>query len=259
MPFGGFTLLLSLEGALLAFGENSGGQLGLGHKNEQWKPVEVPWNGPQPVQVDWGEKHSLVLDAEGGVWEAGRSRSSASILTFQKVPELPCVSLVAAGHSHSATIDTEGGLWVWTSLTDLSWASSLPKRVETLPPLVKVACGLNSLVAEAEEGLWVLGRNREGQLGLGHTTSALQPTRVQVEDLSEGPLRCLTASGRGVILVDSQGGVFSSGNNSSGQLGRSGDRSKLQRISNIPSMLSASCGWVHTICLDEKEIGRAHV
>ena len=64
--------------------------------------------------------------------------------------------------------------------------------MERLPPLIKVACGNRFLVVEAEEGgLWVLGDNEEGQLGLGHTNDALQPTQVQVEELSEGSLRCL--------------------------------------------------------------------
>ena len=36
------TLLLSLEGALLAFGHNRGGLLGLGHENDQITPAMVP-------------------------------------------------------------------------------------------------------------------------------------------------------------------------------------------------------------------------
>ena len=252
MPFGSHTLLLSLEGGLLAFGRNNDGQLGLGHKNDQWKPVKVPWSGTEPVQVDWGDAHSLVLDAEGGVWEAGSSPSSSPSLTFQRILGLPCIALVAAGPSHSASIDTEGGLWVWTRKDSLSWACSLPQRVEGLPAIIKVACGCNFLVAEAEEGLWVLGNNYKGQLGLGHTNSALQPTLVQVEDLSEGPLRCLAALSEGVIFIDSQGGVFSAGDNYNGQLGRSPSSvNKLQRVSNIPPMLSVSCGYGHTLCLDE--------
>ena len=218
MPFGNHTILLSLEGDLWAFGYNSEGQLGLGHNSERLE--KVPWKGPQPVQVDWGVFHSLVLDAEGGVWQAGTSRFSTSPLTFERVPEVPPMALVAAGISHSAALDTEGGLWVWTCKDDLSWALSLPQRVEGLPPLLKVACGFNFLVAEAEEGLWVLGDNSKGQLGLGHTNSALQPTLIQVEELSEGPLRCLAALYQGVMIVDSQGGVFSS-------------ETKLQRINNI--------------------------
>ena len=102
------------------------------------------------------------------------------------------------------------------------------------------------------EGLWVLGDNDKGQLGLGHTNSTLQPTLVQVKGLSEGSLRCLAALREGVMIVDSQGGVFSSGNNYSGQLGRSsGDETKLQRIKNIPPMLGVSCGTYHNLALDE--------
>ena len=252
MPAGFHTLLLSLEGDLFAFGCNTEGQLGLGHKNNQLEPAKVPWNGPQPVQVDWGLQHSLVLDAEGGVWEAGPSPSPLSSLIFHQVPELRSITLVAAGSAHSAALDTEGGLWVWTSKTDLSWACSLPQRLEGLPPLIKVACGFNFLVAEAEEGLWVLGDNSKGQLGLGHTKSALQPTLFQLVERSEGPLRCLAALSKGVILIDGQGSVFSAGENSLCQLGRpSGQVSKLQRIINIPPMLMVSCGFAHTLSLDE--------
>ena len=85
MPFGNHTLLLSLEGGLWAFGENSGGQLGLGHTENQVQPMEVPWDGAEPVQVDWGYEHSLVLDAEGVVWEAGVPNPSFRGQTFQQV------------------------------------------------------------------------------------------------------------------------------------------------------------------------------
>ena len=40
--------------------------------------------------------------------------------------------------------------------------------------------------------------------------------------------------------------------NSRGQLGRSsGDVKRILRISNIPPMLTASCGGYHTLCLDD--------
>ena len=55
-----------------------------------------------------------------------------------------------------------------------------------------------------------------------------------------------------MILTDSDGAVFSAGNNTVGQLGCSnGDRSKFQRISNIPPMLAVSCGHWHTLALDQ--------
>ena len=71
MPKGDYhTLLLTLEGGLLAFGDNTHGQLGLGHEGMESKPpVKFPWHGPQPVQVVWGMANSL-LDAEGRMSQA---------------------------------------------------------------------------------------------------------------------------------------------------------------------------------------------
>ena len=84
MALGDHTLLLSCDGSLWTFGCNSQGQLGLGHKANLASPAKVPGRGPRPVQVDWGDEHSL--DEEGGVWEAGLARLSSPSLTFERVP-----------------------------------------------------------------------------------------------------------------------------------------------------------------------------
>ena len=257
MPFGQHTLLLSLEGDLFAFGCNDEGQLGLGHEIDQLEPVKVPWNGPQPVQVDCGCESSLVLDAEGGVWDAGNSRAASSSLTFQRISELPQITMIAAGsNTISAALDIDGGVWVWTNDADSPWAKGVPKQVKGFPPLTKLACGDDFIVAEGQGGLWVFGDNTYGQLGLGHTDYIHQPTLVQVEELSEGPLRCLATQGDGVILIDSEGSVFSAGRNSTGQLGRPSELedvedSKLLRIRDIPPMLRVSCGHNHALSMDE--------
>ena len=61
---------------------------------------------------------------------------------------------------------------MWTSETNLPWASSLPHRVQGIPPMIKVACGSSVLVAEAEEGtLWALGDNFYGQLASATPTA----------------------------------------------------------------------------------------
>ena len=57
-----------------------------------------------------------------------------------------------------------------------------------------------------------------------------------------------------MIIVDSQGGVFSSGYNYNGQLGRAcGERmsSKLMPIENIPPMVEVTCGYLHSLSMDE--------
>ena len=253
MPFGNHTLLLDLEGELWAFGANSFGQLGVGSKDKVCVPTKVSWNGPKPVQVDGGLVHSLVLDEEGGVWEAGRSRAAPYPTTFQLVTDLPPVSRVAAGYCHSAAVDINGALWVWTNAqTDLQWASCTLTRVEGLPPVQKVVCGRNFLLAEAQEGgFWVLGDNPDGQLGLGHIIRVQQPTQVDMEELFIGPARCLAAFLDGIVIIDSQGTVFTAGSNTSGQIGRGGSNATFQHVQGIPPMIAASCGSLHGLCLDE--------
>ena len=105
----------------------------------------------------------------------------------------------------------------------------------------------------------VLGNNSYGQLGLGHTDTACKPTLVQVEELSEGPLRCLVALPKGVTIVDSQGGVFSAGichikaapSQTTPFSIRRRMRYLFQRAKNIPPMLGISCGDHHTLAQDE--------
>ena len=170
---------------------------------------------------------------------------------FRRVVELPPIACVAAGCFHSAALDRTGALWVWTSKQSLSWASSAPQRVEDLPPLIKIACGHDFLMGEAAEGLWALGDNTSGQLGLGHTDKVLIPTLVSVKELSEGPLRCLSALSKSCLLVDCQGSMYSAGNNSDGELGRLGEGSVFSLVTHVPPVLIAACGFSHTLALDE--------
>jgi alpha-tubulin suppressor-like RCC1 family protein len=159
--------------------------------------------------------------------------------------------LVGAGYQHSAGLDREGGLWVWTNKSSLSWASSVPKHVQGLPPLFNVACGEDFIVMEAEEGLWVLGNNESGQLGLGHTETALIPSLVPIFDRSKGPLRCLLAANRGIVLIDSEGSLWTTGQSCVGDADQLGKSNTFQRVPDVPPMIRGSCGREHTHSLDE--------
>ena len=256
MPFGNHTLLLSLEG-LLAFGHNDEGQLGLGDTKNRRVPTKVPWKGLRVVQVVCGKSFSLALDQNGGVWEAGKSiASESSNLTFQKAPDrvgvFPPIARLAAGPNLCAALDRDGHLWGRISdYNPPDLFGSHTSKLEGFPLLLKVACGYNYFVGEAREGgIWVVGANKTGQLGLGHTECVRQPTSVLVEGLSKGPLRCLDSLNHSVLLIDSEGTVWTAGSNEYGQLGRSGNEFVFQKLSNLPPMLLASCGSSYTLALD---------
>ena len=238
MPHGFHTLLLSVDGGLLAFGRNSSAQLGLGHSDTLPGPQKVPWNGARPVQAAWGYDFSLVLDEEGSVWETGKSRTAAGTSLFQRVQELPPITAVTAGYSLCAALDTNGGVWMWTKDSSFPWACSSPQRLEGFPPLLKVSCGHKFLVAESqEEGLWVLG------------AKSLGPTQVKVNGVSDGPFRSLEASSNSIVILDSKGVLWSSGN-FLGLTRVSGFQ--FHPIEEIPPMVAHSCGYYHALALDEK-------
>ena len=242
----------------MAFGYNWGGQLGLGHKEDQKEPALVPWSGPRPVQVDWGYHHSLVLDEEGGVWAAGVHQGPSFVLSFERVAAIPLVTQVAAGYDHSAALDVDGALWMWTNRSSLLGWFPTPQRVEGFPLLQRVACGRQFIVAEAEEGgLWVLGDNCKGQLGLGHTFKASMPTLVKIKEPLDGSLRCLAALHSGILVVDAKGALWTAGCTVDAQVRQSGDGLEFQRIEGVPPLVRAACGHQHSLALDE--VGRVWV
>ncbi|EOX93638.1 hypothetical protein QUC31_004212 [Theobroma cacao] len=110
-----------------------------------------------------------------------------------RIPGLPSdITSISAGHYHSLAIDSRGGLWAWGRNQEAqlgrdplaprdSWND--PKRVEGLG-LVNVCAAFASGVVSAAVGddgsVWVWGKSKRGQLGLGKgITEAVVPRRVE--------------------------------------------------------------------------------
>ena len=239
MPYGYHTILLSTQG-LLAFG---GKFQPKPDPPESPKSPEVSWDGPRLVKVDWGRSHSLLLDEEGGVWEAGTPGKVYG--PFCKIPDLPVICDIAAGYDTSAALDTDGGLWAWGRQSECGWVSPSPKLLLGLPSVTKVACGSGALIAEASNGtLWIM-RPQEDKPKCSST-----PIPVHIEGRSPGPLRMLCALFNGIVLVDSEGTVFESKSYSDEQyppVGASG----FTKVENVPRMLSGSSGTYNLYLVDE--------
>ena len=233
MPFGYHTLLLSEDG-LLAFG---GKPQQNGDEKMPDVPHQVPWVGPPVEKVDWGRLHSLVLDSQGGVWEAGTSGIENSSFTsnFRQVEGLPQISQIAAGYDHSAAIDMEGGLWTWSG-RDLHHPN-IPKRMSYPSKISKVAGSWGELIFQGvDDTLWH-ARPIVGEMTL---------SPILVEGRSKGPLRSLCFLLDDALLVDSEGSAFLY--KSSHILGH--ERFKFRKL-EIPPMVEASSGSTVFLLLDE--------
>eukprot|EP01125_Pyxidicula_operculata_P011631 TRINITY_DN3812_c0_g2_i2.p1 TRINITY_DN3812_c0_g2~~TRINITY_DN3812_c0_g2_i2.p1 ORF type:complete len:2464 (-),score=554.47 TRINITY_DN3812_c0_g2_i2:160-7446(-) len=143
---GYFTLVVTDEGKLFSFGENSYGQLGLGHRENQNRPqLVVGLAHKKVVDISCGMFHSLALTDEGQLYAWGRNKHGQLGL--------------------GTTVDHDSPHLV-------SFFSS--KKV------VKMSCGLNyTMVMTDTNQLFAFGNNTHGQLGLSNTHMQPTPQLVQ--------------------------------------------------------------------------------
>lgn len=115
----------------------------------------------------------------------------------------------------------------------------LPFEENHPPSFTTAAIGRNfSLLLSATGNLYSVGTGAFGELGLGHRTQVSVPTKI--DSLIRFKIVDVAAAEFHWLAVDATGGVFSCGNNSSGQLGLAHSESV-----NIPSRVTAL--WPHPI------------
>uniref|UniRef100_A0A6B2KW11 Protein kinase domain-containing protein n=1 Tax=Arcella intermedia TaxID=1963864 RepID=A0A6B2KW11_9EUKA len=138
---GRFAMLITDEGQLYGFGENSFGQLGLACKETQFRPRLVAAFGEKKVvDVECGLYHTMVLTDNGQLYSFGSNSYGQLGL--------------------GTTFDHDSPQLV-------SFFSN--KKIK------KLCCGLQStIIITEDEQVFAFGNNNNGQLGLGNTH--IQPT-----------------------------------------------------------------------------------
>ncbi|GMH08729.1 hypothetical protein Nepgr_010569 [Nepenthes gracilis] len=163
-----------------------------------------------------------------------------------RIPGLPPNILsVSAGHYHSLAVTSGGELWAWgrnnegqlgRGLTAARDSCIEPKRVEGLTNVrVRAAFGSGVIsVAIGDDGsLWVWGRSKRGQLGLGKgIIGATVPSRVEVlagEEISKVSL------GWGHTLAQTvDGKLYGWGYSADGRLGQLGGTLESSPLDSLP-------------------------
>ncbi|KAM7492452.1 hypothetical protein LguiA_035373 [Lonicera macranthoides] len=174
------------------------------------------------------------------------------------VPGLPSdVSSVAAGHYHSLAVTSQGQLWAWGRNNESQLARPLlspretwhePKRVEGLNQVsVKsaFASGVISTALGVDGSLWVWGKSKRGQLGLGKgITDAVLPSRV--EALAEEEIVKVSLGWGHALALTKDGKLFGWGYSADGRLGKIGETSETSplesnaRTAKMPKQSSRS-------------------
>lgn len=103
-----------------------------------------------------------------------------------------------------------GTMLVGTGTTAFGWTDS------RIPPPLPIAAGSTHTLFQRPNGkLYVWGDNSYGQLGLGNTTSKVNPTLA-----SFGGALTIAAGSQFSMAIDAQGALYTWGRNTEGQLGQ---------------------------------------
>ncbi|KAK9788155.1 hypothetical protein WJX73_000527 [Symbiochloris irregularis] len=232
------TCAVTDSGALLSFGRNQNGQLGLGTDDDALTPTLVSaLEGHRITHVACGAEHTVACCEDGKAYSFGWGRygnlgdghrTDRWLPTRITQLEGKRIVTTACGWRHSIVLDDQGCLHTfgWSKYGQLGHGSladqTLPKPVMDLDGvrITLVSGGWRHTVAADDTGcLYAWGWNKFGQLGSGSTVQIeTRPVLIQPK-FSDGQIIALACGWRHTLVADSLGQVFGWGRGVNGQLG----------------------------------------
>ncbi|WP_028680694.1 Ig-like domain repeat protein [Salinispora arenicola] len=265
-----YGLALTSAGTVLAWGDNSAGQLGDGTTTDSSTPVTVDLPaGTTVTAVAAGDRHSLALTSTGTMlaWGENFIGQLGDGTTTRRSPpvavDLPTgttVTAVAAGDRHSLALTSAGTVLAWgdNSAGQLgdgtTTDSSTPIAVDlpTGTTITTVAAGAyHSLALTSADTLLAWGYNIFGQLGDGSTTDRSTPIAVNLP--AGTTITTVSGGARHTVAVTSADTMLAWGHNNFGQLGdgTTTDRSTPVAV-DLPAdttITTASAGAFHSLAV----------
>eukprot|EP00958_Prasinococcus_capsulatus_P000378 scaffold30_cov416-Prasinococcus_capsulatus_cf.AAC.35 len=230
------TLLITESNALMSFGRNANGQLGLGHTDDVFTPTRVTGVGKPYATVACGAEHTLATTEDGCVYTWGWGKygnlglnNRNDQLSPRMVESITGVNVIqtACGWRHCIVVADTGDIYTfgWNKYGQLGLGSNedalTPALVTALAPKdnkipKKVAGGWRHTAAIVDGSLYLWGWNRFGQLGTGNVTDQDSP---QVIDCNGEEIADIACGWRHTYAITASGDSYSWGRGSDGQLG----------------------------------------
>ena len=235
---------------------------GLGHKNVLL-PTPIP-NLSKINQVYCGGFFTVCVDQEGFIWSFGGNEygqlgtgNTTDFNVPQKLQYIPPVLSVSCGFSHTVVITNDSNLWSCGRNADGQLChgdnedrSKLQKT--SFSNITKISTGSSYSLFQNDKGeIFSCGYNEGGECGLGHFDHP-QITPSLIPNAPSDIVQFVCGYNHSLFL-DSEGNVFSVGNNEEGQLGlghNNTDQNELNKIPNIPPIKIISCVGLSSYLID---------
>ena len=116
-------------------------------------------------------------------------------------------------------------------------------------PFHSISCGDTHCLLSTEEGVYGVGDNSEGQLGLGTTIRNTGMQLIKLEIGSKKGVKMVSCGWNYSLVLDRQGRVYSAGKGDSGELGRGKVRNSLSFGLVLEGVSQISAGKDHSLAL----------
>ncbi|XP_022540214.2 probable E3 ubiquitin-protein ligase HERC3 isoform X2 [Astyanax mexicanus] len=265
---GQHSLFLLHDGSVYSCGSNSHGQLG--HEKPGNKPeLVVALDAQKIAGVACGDAHSLAVNEQGQVfaWGTGE-KGQLGLGTVEEAVRVPrlikklCehrISQVMCGNQHCIALAKDGQLFTWgqNSSGQLGLGKGEPSSLSPQPlkslcgiPLAQISAGGDHSFALSLSGaVFGWGRNSAGQLGLNDEQDRAVPCHIKF--LRSQKVVYISCGDEHTAALTKDGGLFTFGNGSRGQLGHDSTNNELlpRRVLELmgTEVSQIVCGKHHTL------------
>ena len=261
-----FTIALTADNLLFAWGSNTNGQFGNGTTSVTpiTSPVAIPMtgvlSGKTIIQIACGDSFVMALDSTGQIyaWGVGTSgQLGDGLSTTGGTPVAvstsgalngKVVTRISAGATYAAACTSDGGLYTWGGAASGRLGNGTTTGNVTTPAqlggvftgkrVVAVSCGGSFGAALTSDGLiYTWGANTQGQLGdgggtLGTPANNPTPAGISGTGLLPGSRKAASVTGTnsGMYAIARDGTLYSWGSGTSGGLGNGGTTSSTSPV-----------------------------
>eukprot|EP01129_Flabellula_baltica_P016369 TRINITY_DN8686_c0_g1_i1.p1 TRINITY_DN8686_c0_g1~~TRINITY_DN8686_c0_g1_i1.p1 ORF type:complete len:369 (+),score=65.34 TRINITY_DN8686_c0_g1_i1:289-1395(+) len=189
---GSYLIFLTSEGNLYCIGDNTYGQLGLGHVKRIYEISKVE-TVENIISIDCGYFHSVALDAEYNVWVWGYNGNCELAREFPWILENPTkmdslpenVRKVICGYQHTLVLTEDGDLWSWGNNVYGQLGIDEQIKCNYVPRLIltnvdNVSASTFNIATTIDDKIYVWGDNRLSHLISGQDDIIFNPIEIDM-------------------------------------------------------------------------------